>query len=95
MAGRARPTIRLLADYGVEWPLWDTGGPVDDSRSLGLSEPLCERIRRWFVATGEAAFEPPPPAEDMSEEEIGAEAMRLVDAIQEELGDRCRVIYVP
>jgi hypothetical protein len=28
---------------------------------------LCERIRRWFVATGEAAFEQPSPAEDISD----------------------------
>jgi hypothetical protein len=82
-----RQTIRLLADYGVEWPLWDERGPVDDPLSLGLSEPLCERIRRWFAATGEAAIEDPPPGEDMSEEEIETEALGLVDAIQQELGE--------
>jgi hypothetical protein len=51
--------------------------------------------QQLVVATGEAAFEQPPPAEDMSEEELGAEATPLADAIQEELGDRSRVIYVP
>jgi hypothetical protein len=95
VAGDARRTVRLLADYGVEWPLWDAQGPVDDPLSLGLSEPLCGRIRRWFVASGEASFQEEPLAEDMSDEEFEAEALRLVDAIQEELGDMVRVIYVP
>jgi hypothetical protein len=89
------PTLSLLADYGVEWPLWDDRGPVDDPRSLGLPEPLCARIRRWFVASGEAWIEDPPPVEDMSEEEFDAEALQLVDAIQAEVGDRYTVIYVP
>jgi hypothetical protein len=38
-----RPTIRLLADYGVEWSLWDERGPVEDPLSLGHSEPFSHR----------------------------------------------------
>jgi hypothetical protein len=52
---------------------------------------LCERIHRWFVATGEAASS----GRGHVGEELDDEALRLVDAIQGEPGERCRVIYVP
>lgn len=47
---RSRRVIRVFADYGADWPLWEpaaennTPTPTD----LGLSSELEADIRRWF-----------------------------------------------
>lgn len=41
-----RPILRLMPDYGAEWPLWTVDGMVDP-KTLGLSEELADDLRVW------------------------------------------------
>jgi hypothetical protein len=85
--------LRLMADGGVEWPLWTRRGPVADPGRLGLSEPLLRDIRRWFAYYGD----PPPEGVDAATYERAwhTEGGRLATAIQTEVGPSYRVEYVP
>lgn len=84
--------IKLMPDEGVDWPLWDEHGPVDDPRALGLSEPLLQAVRRWFDSYVQQPDEDTDEAE--SEAAFESEARRLTDAIQAELGPSYDVRYV-
>jgi hypothetical protein len=44
--GEERSTIRLMVEYGLEWPLWTEGVPLEPWE-LGLSAGLTERLRGW------------------------------------------------
>ena len=35
-----------MSDYGVGWPLWDSGGAMDQS-ALALPDELAARITAW------------------------------------------------
>ncbi|MGY1718710.1 hypothetical protein ACI8AG_06665 [Blastococcus sp. SYSU DS0552] len=43
--GQGRRHVRLMTDYGAEWPLWTVG--LTDPGRLGLSEELTARLAAW------------------------------------------------
>lgn len=45
-----RRTIRVFADYGNPWPIWETGGPnyTPEPADLGLSAALEWAMRNWY-----------------------------------------------
>jgi hypothetical protein len=45
-AGEERLSIRLMVEYGVDWPLWGDEGPMEPWQ-FGLSIGLTERLRSW------------------------------------------------
>ncbi len=55
LAGQSgRRSVRLVADFGREWPLWEDD-PAHDVRNLctapddyGLSDSLTTALREWF-----------------------------------------------
>ena len=44
--GPDRLSLRLMVEYGVDWPLWSDDGPMEPWE-LGLSANLTERLRSW------------------------------------------------
>lgn len=44
--GEGRLVIRLMVEYGVDWPLWGDDGPMEPWE-LGLSRGLTARLREW------------------------------------------------
>lgn len=95
--------IRFMWDYGVTVPLWDAAGllPEEPERLravLGLSGPLIHELSRWGnemnhldAAGNRLSREGLEPAYG----ELDSRARDLVSRLQDELGDRYTVRYVP
>jgi hypothetical protein len=43
---RSDRRVRLMSDYGVDWPLWGDEGELQPA-ALGLSDDLTARLQAW------------------------------------------------
>lgn len=91
--------LRLMWDFGVTVPLWDAEGLLPDDRdwltaALGLDAVLVDELRAWGEAMAHLDADPrlgtPKAFRDLDRQ-----AKRLAARLQDELGDRLTVTYVP
>ena len=96
--------IALMAEY-VAWPIWGPKGPMAEDE-LPLSQALKDRIKAWFNVWDPGwsrpdwpVFEPPTKGHRTKRTKTpkggswNAEGRAIVEAMQEELGPRYRVVY--
>ena len=80
--------LTVMADYGGS-PIWRAHGEVRVwPEELGLTAPLCDRIRRWGLAYERELA-------DVDYDEWAREGPRLAAAIAEELGGGAVVDFQP
>ena len=71
--------IRLMNDYGVQYPLWGDGGPIEDEDrlpGLGIDESLRADLEAWQQAWDERRLDV------WDERQHQAEGRRLLKRLQ-------------
>lgn len=91
--------IRFMWDFGVRVPLWDALGLVPEEpewlrETLGLSEPLIEDLTTWGRDMETLDASASRRTTD-AYEALDARARLLVQRLQQELGSRFSIKYLP
>ncbi|MTB87223.1 hypothetical protein H9L21_07325 [Aeromicrobium senzhongii] len=80
--------VRLMGEYGCDWPLWTDDGGSDRSDWPMLSDAMAERLRAWAVEAepDHRVNHLPGPDPEVTQ--------RLLRDLRRELGDRYRIVTV-
>ncbi|MCL3837044.1 hypothetical protein [Aeromicrobium duanguangcaii] len=79
--------VRLMGEYGCDWPLWTDGGTDRDDWPM-LSDALADRLRAWAVDAepDHRVNHLPGPEPEVTQ--------GLLRDLRRELGDRYRIVAV-